>query len=151
MPLKIREFNDNDINGIYKVEMLSFGRGAYSYEMIDEMLHDKNSITLVLDNNNIIGYATAVKLNSSSMDVESIAVIPEYQGHGYGKLLLSSLEDKMRGLGYLYSILEVRSMNYRAISMYKKNGYREIEYIKNYYEVNDPGGRDAIRMIKSLH
>ncbi len=151
MQLKIREFNENDIDKIYNVELLSFGIGAYTYDMIIEMLHDKNSITIVIDNGNIIGYATAIRLNNYSMDIESIAVIPEFQGHGYGKILLNELERRMKSLGYMYSVLEVRSKNYKAIALYKNNGYKPVEYIKNYYEIDDSNGKDALRMIKSLH
>ncbi|MGE5507546.1 MAG: GNAT family N-acetyltransferase [Chitinophagales bacterium] len=59
-------------------------------------------------------------------EVKRMRVHPAYQGRGYGQLLLDRLEARARELGYSRLHLETSAAQAAALSLYRKNGYREI-------------------------
>lgn len=149
--IEIRPFKERDVEEIYKVEELSFGDGAYSHRMIKLMLHIPESFTLVLSlDSRIAGYATAIREDNESVDIESIAIIPEMQHGGYGSLLIEAIELEALKRGYHKIILEVREKNINAIEFYKKHKYSEVEFLANYYHLSYKGSKNAYRMIKKI-
>ncbi|MEM0139550.1 MAG: GNAT family N-acetyltransferase [Ferroplasma sp.] len=149
--MEIRPYNENDINEIYRVEQQSFGNGAYSLLMIRRMLHIPESLTLVVTvNNHVKAYATALPEGTDSIDIESIAVLPERQHMGYGSALITALESEAFKRGYREIFLEVREKNTNAIAFYKKHNYTVIDFIFNYYHLSFNGSRNAYRMSKIL-
>ncbi len=70
-----------------------------------------------------------------------LAIHPEYQGHGLGKLLLYNLLDKATVLGLERATLEVRSSNEVALSLYQKFGFKMAGRRKGYYQGT---GEDAL-------
>ena len=59
--------------------------------------------------------------------IKRMWVAPQARGTGLGKRILSELEDRARGLGYERVRLETKRELRRAITMYRNNGYRDIE------------------------
>ncbi len=149
--MKIRYFNDQDIEDIYLAEQKAFDVGAYSKREINSMVHSKNSFSLVIEENDfLIGYATAAEMDDSSMDIESIAIIPEFQGRGYGSLLINKIESEIIKRNYKISILEVREKNDTAYIFYLKHGYKFLQFLNNYYSIPYKGSKNAYRLIKNL-
>ena len=58
-----------------------------------------------------------------SMGLVVIGVDPEYQGKGYGSILLKEFERRAREKGFRRINLSVRKDNQQAISAYLKNGW----------------------------
>ena len=87
----------------------------------------------------VVGYA-GLWMMVNEAHVTTIAVAPEYQGHGLGELLLLSLIDKSIELGAYCVTLEVRVSNYVAQSLYRKYTFRETGMRRRYYSDN---GEDA--------
>ena len=58
-----------------------------------------------------------------SMGLVVIGVLPEYQGKGYGSVLLKEFERRAREKGFKIINLSVRMDNEQAISTYMKNGW----------------------------
>lgn len=56
-----------------------------------------------------------------------IAVLPEYERHGYGSLLMHKIFDIMHTHGMLKLRLEVNKNNAGAIRFYEKLGFKPIE------------------------
>lgn len=76
----------------------------------------------------------------------NIAVDRQYQGKGYGNVLLryciqQGIKNECENL-----TLEVRVSNDRAIQVYEKNGFITVNKRKNYYD----DGEDAYLMVKPL-
>lgn len=63
------------------------------------------------DNNNYIAFLTR------------IAVLPQYEGKGYGTQLLKRIEEIAFEAGMKYMRLEVNKTNERAMNLYNKMGY----------------------------
>lgn len=59
-------------------------------------------------------------------EVKRMRVQPDYQGRGYGQLILDELEDRARTLGYQTLHLDTSTLQIAAQKLYEKNGYREV-------------------------
>lgn len=72
-----------------------------------------------------------------------LAVLPEFQNHGLGSILLGFAEEKAKELGYKKCSLMVRIKNPSAIRLYERQGYKIVdEYPRKPIE--------AYRMVKIL-
>jgi len=72
-----------------------------------------------------------------------VAILPEYQGHGFGEALMTKMIEQCREKGIERMTLEVRESNHVAQSLYKKLGFQAGAIRKNYYSDNQ---EDAIVM-----
>ncbi len=70
------------------------------------------------------------------MNVDNIAVSPEYRRQGLARELLSFAHEKYEGIPFL---LEVRESNAPAISLYSSLGYEQVGYRRRYYHNPDEG------------
>lgn len=75
-------------------------------------------------------------------DVQTIAIIPEYQGQGLGRAPLTELITTARANRALDLMLEVRFDNPTAIGLYESMGFETIHRRPRYYK----GGIDALIM-----
>jgi ribosomal-protein-alanine N-acetyltransferase len=150
--MHIRPYRENDFPGILIVEKMSFGPGAYSSLMLKRMLNSPGGFTMVLDDGiKIHGYATMEPVNHSIIDIESIGIIPEDQGKGYGSLLITAMEKEALVRSYSIVMLEVREKNDYAIKFYMSHGYEIYEFLEGYYNLSFKGSRNAYRMKKNLY
>ena len=62
--------------------------------------------------------------------IHRLAVLPTYQGKGYGKMLLQFAEAFAGNNGYSSIRLDVYSGNSGALAMYERRGYKEVGAIK---------------------
>ena len=92
-----------------------------------------------------IGYCGTMVL-ADTADVQTIGVLPEYEGHGFGRTMLERMHARARELGAERILLEVRADNPRAQRLYERNGYRQIHVRRRYYE----DGTDALIMERAL-
>jgi len=72
----------------------------------------------------------------------AIGVLPEYEGHGFGRAMLEQMHERAREQGAERILLEVRADNPRAQRLYERNGYRAIHVRRGYYD----DGTNAIIM-----
>lgn len=56
--------------------------------------------------------------------INSLAVLPEYQKHGYGRALVEEAERLLRAAGCPKVNLQVRTSNRKVIAFYEKLGFR---------------------------
>jgi ribosomal protein S18 acetylase RimI-like enzyme len=59
-------------------------------------------------------------------EIKRMRVHPEYQGRGYGQLMLDELEVRARVLGYQTLHLDTSILQIPAQRLYEKNGFREV-------------------------
>jgi ribosomal-protein-alanine N-acetyltransferase len=88
-----------------------------------------------------VGYAGLMCIEPIA-DVQTIAVVPEFEGRGIGSALLTLLigEARRRGAGDV--LLEVRADNPRAQQLYLRFGFEQIHIRRKYYR----DGVDALIM-----
>lgn len=59
-------------------------------------------------------------------EIKRMRVHPDYQGRGFGQLILNELEARARTLGYTTLHLDTSVVQLAALRLYEKNGYHEV-------------------------
>lgn len=146
---RIREMTLHDVPAVHTHELELFPADAWPLEMfLAEISHETRGY-VVLESaepaREIIGYAGVMSV-AETADVQTIAVLPAYEGRGYGRALLDFLAREAAARGAEQILLEVRADNPRAQDLYLRNGYEQIHVRRRYY--ND--GVDALMMRRDL-
>lgn len=80
----------------------------------------------------------------------NITVVPQFQGRGFGRLMLDKVCQIARQHGAAAILLEVRPSNPHALAVYHHVGFRQIGIRKNYYPAAKLQREDAIVMRLAL-
>lgn len=83
------------------------------------------------------------RLESSNIHITNIAVVPDWQSQGIGRLLIGNLVEVAKVEQVASLSLEVRVSNEKAKILYDKMGFESIRVKKNYYHGD---GEDALDM-----
>jgi ribosomal-protein-alanine N-acetyltransferase len=79
----------------------------------------------------------------------NVCVHPDFQGHGFGRILVEHLLERARTGEASTIFLEVRPSNVAACELYDKLGFNEVGLRENYYPSNI-GREDALVLAKEL-
>jgi ribosomal-protein-alanine N-acetyltransferase len=161
-PFEIRPMEQGDISTVTAIDQLSFptpwSASSYSYEMryntasfyyvlvkpaIDgpaprlRPWHQffKNTAT---HQDQVIGYV-GYRLHGPRAHISTIAVHPDWRGHGFGELLLLRVLEEAMEKERSTITLEVRASNHIAQHLYRKCGFRFTGVQQQYYR----DGEDA--------
>lgn len=66
------------------------------------------------------------RTTSERAEIKRMRVLSEFQGRGFGQIILSELEARARALGYRTLHLDTSILQAPAQKLYEKNGYREV-------------------------
>ena len=125
--MKIREVNDN------KKQFISLLLLADEQEnMVERYL--ENGTMYVLEDNEVKAECVVTDEGNGILEIKNIAVVPEYQGKGYGKILLDFLVRKYTGL---YSVLQVGTGDSPlTIPFYEKCGFVRSHIVPRFFTDN---------------
>jgi ribosomal-protein-alanine N-acetyltransferase len=139
----VRDMLPADIPAVHELEVRLFPVDAWPVQMfVDELSQPETRRYLIAETpDGIIGYAGLMCIEPIA-DVQTIAVIPEYEGKGIGTALLTELINESRRRGAADVLLEVRADNPRAQQLYRRFGFEQIHVRRNYYR----DGVDALIM-----
>jgi ribosomal protein S18 acetylase RimI-like enzyme len=91
----------------------------------------------------LLGYALVLFHGRTALArLYSMAVAPEHQGQGLGRVLLEAAETAALDGGTAVMRLEVHPQNFAAIALYRRAGYLEFGVYRGFYEDDS----DALRM-----
>ena len=79
----------------------------------------------------------------------NVCVHPDFQGHGFGRILVEHLLERARTGEASTIFLEVRPSNVAACELYDKLGFNEVGVRENYYP-SYVGREDALVLAKDL-
>ncbi len=141
-----------DVQAMHRMETTLFPADAWHIDMfLEELTHPTRTYYMLeLPGENpendegdwrAIGYCGTMVV-ADTADVQTIGVLPEYEGKGFGRAMLEQMHERARELGAERILLEVRADNPRAQRLYERNGYRAIHVRRRYYD----DGTDAIIM-----
>ena len=147
MNLKFCQATPEDIDEIVRLDSSAF-EFPWTREDFLGSLKFGHSFLLLKEGQTLLGAAVYMQIFEQS-ELLTIAVDPNHQGKGYGKLLLNEVIARLAANRAEILFLEVRLSNHRALSLYKGLGFKEISRRKGYYPTHD-GREDAIVMQKDL-
>ncbi len=105
------------------------GRGPWDDDVyaIEEAYLKKQGEFLIGELDGLFVAMGALKRTSPERaEIKRMRVQLEYQGHGYGQLILSELEVRARALSYQILHLDTSILQIPAQKLYEKNGFREV-------------------------
>jgi len=136
-----------DLDAVYQLEISNYPV-PWSKGIIKDCIKSDYSSVLLKNSDNIIGYAFLMTAYDES-HLLNMCVDKAQQGKGYGRKLLTYLENICIYSQSKSFLLEVRKSNPVAYSLYQSFGFNEIGIRKNYYRTVN-GREDAIVMKKFL-
>ncbi len=141
--MKISLLKEEDIEDLVKLEKEVFSHSLGEDYFKLQLKNPSSYYILLKEDTELVGYiGTTIEEMS---EIQNFCIRKDFQGYGYGDLLLSNALMKMQKENSKSVYLEVNSTNTRAINLYKKCGF-EVDHIrKGYYD-----GVDAFVMIKKI-
>lgn len=131
----LRPMQPSDLDAVMTIEVAAcptpWSRKGYQNEL---QHNDKAHYTVLeLETVGMVGYVGHwIMLDECHISI--IAVHPDWQGNGFGEvLLLTALQDALKQ-GAQIGTLEVREHNHVAQSLYRKLGFAVVGRRKNYYK-----------------
>ena len=101
-------------------------------DMVDKYI-DKG-VMYVLDDNGIKGECVITDEGGGVLEIKNIAILPKWQGKGYGRALIDFISAKYREK---YSVLQVGTGDSPlTIPFYEKCGFTRSHNIKNFFTDN---------------
>ena len=105
-------------------------------EEIERRIDDPQTDVLVaVWGTDVVGTATVVPLDESSIYIKSMAVASGFQGKGIALELLKSIEQAARLRGYTRMVLDCYEPLTRAIALYERFGFRRTGERKLYHGI----------------
>jgi ribosomal-protein-alanine N-acetyltransferase len=98
------------------------------------------------DASSVIGYAGVFAPGGAEADVLTIGVVPQHRGQGIARELMARITQWATDQGSIAMMLEVKTDNVEAISLYESLGYTKLNVRKDYFG----SGLDALVMRKEL-
>jgi [ribosomal protein S18]-alanine N-acetyltransferase len=92
---------------------------------------------------------TIMAVHSEECHLLNICVHPDFQRQGIGSQMLAHAQVNAKKAGAMLIYLEVRESNQKAIALYKKSEFTQINIRKGYYPALE-GREDALVFAKDL-
>ncbi len=132
-----------DIPALVGLEEILFpGDSPWNWEMFASELEAGNHYVVHRDADGVIDGYAGLALMQDEAEVHTIGVRPTSQGAGIGRKLLRHL---ISVAGSRRLLLEVRTDNVPAISLYTSEGFTMVGIRRRYYR---PSGADAYTMAR---
>lgn len=139
MRIKIQRENLAEVAQIlFEVDKKAFNRDfdLPSKDVAEQKRYLRGSIIFVAyDEENPVGFFAYKHKGSKEIEIKTIAVIPEYQRRGIGKLMMKKLMKLVKG----YNVKTVtHPYNTAAIILYLRYGFQISAWNDNYYGDRQP-------------
>jgi ribosomal-protein-alanine acetyltransferase len=130
------------MDSILAIEHVSFVRDAYPESLFRLYAADRRSLFLVAETvDGVVGYIIA-RVDRWGAEIVSIAVHPSFRNRGIGRTLLGAAVRRMLRRKAQSIRLMVHVNNASAAAFYRRQGFRSVGRVVDYYE----DGGTAIRM-----
>jgi ribosomal-protein-alanine N-acetyltransferase len=134
MSFTLRGLAFEDIETIGRLENELFPTDAWPLEMFyTEFFQPDTRRYIVAEvDGSAVGYAGVMVIDTTA-DIQTIGVLPRFEGQGIGRAMLRELLDEARRRGAETVMLEVRADNPRAQQLYARFGFEQIHTRRKYY------------------
>ena len=142
----LRRMEAGDIDSICAIEERVFP-SPWSRQSFEEEMVNALAVYIVAETGGrIAGYIGAWRILDEG-HITNLAVDTHWRRRGLGRRLLGAMETLLWREGIRRVTLEVRVSNEPALSLYRRQGYRERGVRRRYYQDN---GEDAYIMWKQM-
>lgn len=131
MAVQLRKMTAADVEALTAIEQTCFS-DAWSERMVRDLADSSWDEVWVLEAGEILGYIN-YRFIAGEGELMRIAVLPEYRGRGYSKVLMDVMLEEAAKNQITDLTLEVRAGNESAIGLYKAYGFAEEAVRKKYY------------------
>ena len=105
------------------------GRGPWDddvYAIEDAYLKNQGEFLIGEDDGRFVAMGALKRTSPERAEIKRMRVQREYQGRGYGQLILDELEVRAHALGYQILHLDTSILQLPAQRLYEKNSFREV-------------------------
>lgn len=134
MTFVLRPMRLQDIPAVGSLEQQLFPIDAWPLDLFfDEFAQAETRHYLIAEvDGQLVGYC-GVMVVGSTADIQTIGVLPDYEGQGIGTEMLTRMLAEARRRGATETLLEVREDNPRARRLYERFGFEHIHTRRGYY------------------
>lgn len=143
-----RDANSFDIPVLVSLDKELFPYSPWSAGQYREEISAPTRLFVVAldDARRVIGYAGVFAPGGAEADVLTVGVVPQHRGQGIARELMAGITKWAIDQGSIAMMLEVKTDNVAAISMYESLGYSKLNVRKDYFG----SGLDALVMRREL-
>jgi ribosomal-protein-alanine N-acetyltransferase len=143
-----RDANSFDIPVLVSLDRELFPYSPWSAGQYREEISAPTRLFVVAldDASRVIGYAGIFAPGGAEADVLTVGVVPMHRGQGIARELMARITKWAMEEGSIAMMLEVKTDNVEAISLYESLGYTKLNVRKDYFG----SGLDALVMRKEL-
>ena len=143
-----REANSFDIPVLVSLDKELFPYSPWSAgQYREEISAPTRLFVLALDDaSSVIGYAGVFAPGGAEADVLTVGVVSQHRGQGIARELMARITKWAIEEGSIAMMLEVKTDNVEAISLYESLGYTKLNVRKDYFG----SGLNALVMRKEL-
>lgn len=143
MKYRLREMTLDDINDVIEGEKIAFG-DSLGYDMLyTELKFNPFAYYFVIEVDKKFGGYIGSWIDGEHAEIVNFFVKKEYQGNGFGSMMLEFVIDLVKSVKVPTISLEVREHNEKAIKLYEKYGFKYSHTRDKYYK----NGENALVLI----
>ena len=143
-----RDANSMDIPVLVSLDKELFPYSPWSSGQYREEISapTRRFIVAVDEGQSVVGYAGVFAPGGAEADILTVGVIAQHRGQGIARALMARITQWAIAQGSIAMMLEVKTDNVAAISLYESLGYSKLNIRKDYFG----SGLDALVMRKEL-
>jgi ribosomal protein S18 acetylase RimI-like enzyme len=133
--LEIRRYESSDHDDVWNLHVLGLqhvgaylGNGPWDNDLhtIEQVyLHNRGEFLVGIYEGHIVAMGAFRKSSDELAEIKRMRVHPDFQGRGFGQIILDELETRALALGYTKLYLDTSVVQIAAQKLYMKNGFKE--------------------------
>ena len=147
MSSEVRRMQLADLPDVLRNERLGYMH-PWTEGIFRDCLRNGQECWLLMSSNLNVGHGI-LSIAAGESHLLNVCVHPDFQGHGFGRILVQHILERARAGKASTIFLEVRPSNVAACELYDKLGFNEVGIRKNYYP-SKVGREDALVLAKEL-
>jgi ribosomal-protein-alanine N-acetyltransferase len=147
MSSEVRRMQLADLPDVLRNERLGYMH-PWTEGIFRDCLRNGQECWLLMSSNLNVGHGI-LSIAAGESHLLNVCVHPDFQGHGFGRILVEHILERARAGKASTIFLEVRPSNVAACELYDKLGFNEVGVRENYYP-SKVGREDALVLAKEL-
>ena len=147
MSSEVRRMQLADLPDVLRNERLGYMH-PWTEGIFRDCLRNGQECWLLMSSGQNVGHGI-LSVAAGESHLLNVCVHPDFQGHGFGRIIVEHVLARARAGEASTIFLEVRPSNVAACELYDKLGFNEVGIRENYYP-SKVGREDALVLAKEL-